>query len=127
MPETRLESPTVASRLFAADLDVLGELGLPLTEGGARPTFGSDLWDLSAVLGIPVSEKLPSQMMVDWTRISSPRLRVAAMEVAMVQMQPRLADRWHLANTRRTPLKPQWLSRQIGSWARWLNWLHEIG
>lgn len=114
----------VASRLFADDVDVLRELGLSAGPG-PRPCFGDDLWDFGAVEGIPNAQSFPNNLATDWMRIANARYRVLAKEVAMIQMQPALADLWHLPHARRTPLKPQWLRRQVSTWARWFDWLDE--
>ncbi len=60
----------IGSSIFAADLDVLGFLGLRLVEDPtlARPVFGDDCWDFSALADVPAYARVDYMLRVRWSR-----------------------------------------------------------
>jgi hypothetical protein len=76
MITSRALSLTDAARSPFAGADVCREAGLPLPERAPRPLFDDDLWDLSEVIGLPVSLGLQRRRF-DFTPIPSAPWRLA--------------------------------------------------
>ena len=113
-----------ASTTFPDDLDVLAFLALRLSgEPAARPRFGDDCWDLSAIADIPAWARSPSKLRVSFDGIVNPTWRLCAKEVAIAMVQPTVGLDLRLPLARRSPYPPHDLGKVVGHMRSWLGWL----
>jgi hypothetical protein len=75
-----------ADSVFAG-VDVCREAGLGLPPGVRRPLFEDDLWDLSEVVGLPVSLALQHRRF-NFAAITDPRWRLVGKELIMALLAP---------------------------------------
>lgn len=67
--------------------DVCREAGLTLPDSAARPTFDDDLWNFTAVVGLPVQMPLANRRF-DFTAILDPRWQLVAKELILALTGP---------------------------------------
>lgn len=105
-----------------AGLDVCATLGLPLPPPFRGPVFEQDLWDFTAVVGMPAYLSRGYRRM-DFTLITNPRWRLVAKEYALALLLPGHERVRDLPGARRTPLTLQTCAQIVVEVTRWLNWL----
>jgi hypothetical protein len=122
-------APGPVSATFPDDLDVLAFLGLRLSDdpAAARPRFGDDCWDLSAIADIPAWARCPSKLRIPFSRFADPTWRLCAKEVAMAMLQPSVGLDRRLPLARRRPYPPHDLGKVVGHMRLWMGWLQAHG
>jgi len=111
-----------AARLPFAGADVCREAGLPLPERALRPLFDDDLWDLSEVIGLPVSLGLQRRRF-DFTRIADARWRLVAKELVMALLAPHHEAVAALPRAYRTPHHVSTCNGRLDEIIRFMAWL----
>ena len=104
--------------------DVCREAGLRLPPGTPRPMFEDDVWDFTAVIGLPVQMPL-SVRRLDFTVIVDRRWRLVARELMLALLAPRHEAVAPLPRALRTPLHLRTCHRRLAELTTWLNWLTE--
>ena len=105
-----------------AGADVCREARLPLPERAPRPLFDDDVWDLSEVIGLPVSLGLQRRRF-DFTRIPDTRWRLVAKELVMALLAPHHAAVAALPRAYRTPHHVSTCNGRLDEIIRFLTWL----
>jgi hypothetical protein len=111
-----------AARSPFAGADVCREAGLPLPERALRPLFDDDLWDLSEVIGLPVSLGLQRRRF-DFTRIPGARWRLVAKELVMALLAPHHEAVAALPRAYRTPHHVSTCNGRLDEIIRFMAWL----
>jgi hypothetical protein len=109
-----------------AGMDICAAVGLRVAPGARGPLFEQDVWDFTAVDGLPAYMQ-PSTRRMDFTAITNRRWRLVAKEHVIATLLPshdRVSD---LPHARRNPLTLQTSSQRLVEMARWLNWLTTNG
>src|SRR5712691_6468658 len=106
-----------------AGADVCRLAGLRLLPGRRGPAFGDDVWDFTAVAGLPAQMQL-SYRRWDFTAITTPAWRLVAKEQLMALLAPRHEAVAVLARASRTPLHLRTCQLRFAELVRLLNWLH---
>jgi hypothetical protein len=106
--------------------DVSQEAGFRLPAGTVRPMFEDDVWDFTAVIGLPVQMPLTVRRL-DFTTIVDPRWRLVARELMLALLAPRHEAVAPLPRAVRTPLHLRTCHRRLAELTSWLNWLTEYG
>ena len=115
-----------AARSPFAGTDVCREAGLPLPEQAARPLFEDDLWDLSEVIGLPVSLGLQRRRF-DFTQIPGAPWRLVAKELVMALLAPHHAAVAALPRAYRTPHHVSTCNGRLAEAVHFLKWLEGRG
>ncbi|MGW2548159.1 site-specific integrase, partial [Kitasatospora sp. NPDC001574] len=102
--------------------DVCKAAGFDIRPPGAGPAFDSEVWDLSGVVGLPLSTP-HEQTVLDFTQIRNPRWRVVAKEFLLARLAPGHPAVRELAAAFRTPLGIRTCSQRLKQVTAWLNWL----
>src|SRR6266581_7779468 len=105
-----------------AGADVCRLAGLRLRPGRRGPAFGDDVWDFTAVDGLPAQMQL-SYRRWDFTAIIIPGWRLVAKEQLMALLAPRHEAVAVLARASRTPLHLRTCQLRFAEMVRLLNWL----
>ena len=119
-------APVEAARSPFAGADICREAGLPLPDRARRPVFDDDLWDLSEVIGLPVSLG-PRQRRFSFAGISDGRWRLVAKELVMALLAPHHEAVAALPRAYRTPLHVSTCNGRLGELIRFLKWLRARG
>ncbi len=106
-----------------AGADVCRLAGLPLLPGRRGPAFSDDIWDFTAVDGLP-AQMQPSYRRWDFALITVPGWRLVAKEQLMALLAPRHEAVAVLARASRTPLHLRTCQLRFAELVRLLNWLH---
>jgi hypothetical protein len=109
-----------------AGADVCREAGLPLPGSAPRPVFEDNSWDLTDVIGLPVSLG-PRHRRFDFTQIPDARWRLVAKELVMALLAPHHEAVAALPRAYRTPLHVSTCSGRLGELIRFLKWLTARG
>ena len=97
-----------------------------LPGGTRRPVFDDDLWDFTAVAGLPNQMSKVSRRF-DFTAIASVCWRLVAKEQIMAMLAPRHEAVMTLPRAYRTPLHLLTASGRLAELTRFLNWLTRQG
>lgn len=116
----------VPPRSAFAGTDVCHEARLALPDGTPRPMFEDDLWDFTAVIGLPNQMSKVSRRF-DFTAITNPRWRLVAKEQIVAMLAPRHVAVAPLPRAYRTPLHLLTASGRLAELTRFLNWLTNQG
>ena len=106
--------------------DVCREAGLTLPDSAARPTFDNDLWNFTAVVGLPVQMPLANRRF-DFTAIPDPRWRLVAKELIFALLAPRHPAVVPLPRAYRTPLHLSSCIARLNELIRLFDWLSQRG
>jgi hypothetical protein len=109
-----------------AGADVCRLAGLRLLPGRRGPAFGDDVWDFTAVAGLPAQMQL-SYRRWDFTAITAPAWRLVAKEQLMALLAPRHEAVAVLARASRTPMHLRTCQLRFAELVRLLNWLPAQG
>jgi integrase len=109
-----------------ADLDVCRAAGLTLPQAAARPMFADDVWDFTAVVGLPKQLARCSRRF-DFTAIANPAWRLVAKEQITAMLAPRHEAVAALPRAYRTPLHLATAFGRLAELTRLLNWLTAHG
>jgi hypothetical protein len=126
MITSRALAVTEAARSPFAGADVCREAGLPLPERAPRPLFDDDAWDLSDVIGLPVSLGLQRRRF-DFNRIPGARWRLVAKELVMALLAPHHEAVAALPRAYRTPHHVSTCNGRLDEIIRFLAWLTDCG
>jgi integrase len=118
-------APTRQQSVFAG-LDVCREAGLWLPAGAARPVFEDQVWDFTAVIGLPVQMPLANRRF-DFGAILDSRWRLVARELLLALLAPRHPAVAPLPRACRTALHLRTAKGRLDELTRWLNWLTRRG
>src|SRR6266487_4101343 len=102
--------------------DVCRESALALTAGSRRPVFNDDMWDFTAVIGLPTQMRRANRRF-DFTTIADPRWRLVAKELILAMLAPRHEAVAPLPRAYRTPLHLNTASGRLAELVRWFAWL----
>ncbi len=102
--------------------DVCREAALTLTAGSRRPVFNDDMWDFTAVIGLPTQMRRANRRF-DFTTIADPRWRLVAKELILAMLAPRHEAVAPLPRAYRTPLHLNTASGRLAELVRWFAWL----
>src|SRR6266487_4021712 len=106
--------------------DVCREAALTLTAGSRRPVFNDDMWDFTAVIGLPTQMRRANRRF-DFTTIADPRWRLVAKELIVAMLAPRHEAVAPLPRAYRTPVHLGTAKGRLDELTRWLNWLTRRG
>lgn len=106
--------------------DVCREAGLTLPDSAARPTFDDDLWNFTAVVGLPVQMPLANRRF-DFTAILDPRWQLVAKELILALLAPRHPAVVPLPRAYRTPLHLSSCIGRLNELIRFFDWLGQRG
>jgi hypothetical protein len=126
MTTSRALAVADAARSPFADADVCREARLPLPERAARPLFEDDLWDLSEVVGLPVSLGLQRRRF-DFAQIPGAPWRLVAKELVMALLAPHHAAVAALPRAYRTPHHVSTCNGRLAEAVHFLKWLEGRG
>ena len=123
-----LSEPLDAGRSPFTGADVCRESGLRVPPSMRGPMFEDDVWDFTAVIGLPV-QMPPTVRRLDFTVITDPRWRLVAKELMLALLAPRHEAVAPLPRALRTPLHLRTCHRRLLELTSWLNWLtgHGMG
>ncbi|MGH2687479.1 MAG: hypothetical protein ACRDKW_01525, partial [Actinomycetota bacterium] len=119
----------VASETFGAELDIAAFIGVRLLDDPAlpHPRFCDDVWDLSAIADVPVADRMPCRLRIDWTQIANPTWRICAKEVGLALLQPEVGLARRIPGARRRAVHPHALRRVVLIWRSWFAWMADHG
>jgi len=117
---------TGARRPPFAGAEVCHAAGFQLPPGTHGPVFDQDVWDFTAVVGLPVQQRT-NQRRMDFTVITNPRWRLVAKELILALLAPRHEAVALLPRALRAPLHLRTCSGRLAELTRWLNWLTAQG
>jgi len=115
-----------ARRSPFAGAEVCHVAGFQLPPGTHGPVFDQDVWDFTAVVGLPVQQR-DHQRRMDFTVIANRRWRLVAKELIVALLAPRHEAVALLPRALRTPLHLRTCSGRLAELTRWLNWLTAQG
>ncbi len=118
-------APISTGHPFAA-VDVAAAAGLEVRPGAPSPVFDQEVWDLSGLVGAPVTMGAHRKI-VDFTRIVNHRWRTVAREYLLARIAPRHPAVATLPRAFRAPLNPTSLWGELTHLARWFDHLHHAG
>ena len=113
-------------RSVFASADICREAGLTVPDGTPRPVFEDDLWDFTAVVGLP-NQMAKVSRRFDFTAITNVRWRLVAKEQIMAMLAPRHEAVMPLPRAYRTPLHLLTAFGRLAELTRFLNWLTTQG
>jgi hypothetical protein len=113
-------------RSVFASADICREAGLTLPEGTPRPVFKDDLWDFTAVVGLP-NQMAKVSRRFDFTAITNVHWRLVAKEQIVAMLAPRHEAVMPLPRAYRTPLHLLTAFGRLAELIRFLNWLTTQG
>jgi hypothetical protein len=113
-------------RSVFAGTDVCSEAGFTLPPQAPRPLFDDDVWDFTAVTGLPVQMAVALRRF-DFTAITNPRWQLAAKELIFALLTPRHHAVAPLPRANRNPLHLNTASGRLIELTRFLNWLTQQG
>ncbi len=122
MTITALSGAAGPRRSVFAGIDICHEAGLALPKGSPRPVFEDDLWDFTAVIGLP-NQMAKVSRRFDFTAILNPRWRSVGKEQIVAMLAPRHEAVAHLPRAYRTPLHLLTAFGRLAELTRFLNWL----
>jgi hypothetical protein len=122
MTITALSSAADPRQSVFAGADICHEAGLALPGGVRRPAFEDDLWDFTAVIGLP-NQMAKVSRRFDFTAIINPRWRLVGKEQIVAMLAPRHEMVAHLPRGYRTPLHLLTAFGRLAELTRFLNWL----
>jgi hypothetical protein len=102
--------------------DVCRQAGLTLPEGTRRPVFDDDCWDLTDVIGLPVSLSLKCRRF-NFTEIPDDRWRLVAKELIMALLGPHHEAVAALSRAYRTPHHVSTCNGRLDEIIRFFKWL----
>lgn len=105
-----------------AGVDVCDQAGLTLPQDTRRPGFDDDLWDFTAVAGLPVQMSLANRRF-NFAAIADPRWRLVAKELILALLCPRHPAVAPLPRAYRTPLHLNSCIGRLNELTRFLGWL----
>jgi integrase len=105
--------------------DVCSEAGLALPAAAPRPLFDDDVWDFTAVTGLPVQMAVALRRF-DFTAITNPGWRLIAKELILALLTPRHPAVAPLPRAFRNPLHLNTASGRLIELTRFLNWLTQL-
>ena len=114
--------PAAPRRSVFAAADICREAGLALPAGTPRPVFEDDLWDFTAVIGLPNQMSKVSRRF-NFSAITNIGWRVVAKEQIVAMLAPRHEAVMTLPRAYRTPLHLLTASGRLAELTRFLNWL----
>ena len=109
-----------ARRSPFAGADVCQVAGFQLPPGTHGPVFDQDVWDFTAVVGLPVQLRTHQRRM-DFTVIANRCWRLAAKELIVALLAPRHEAVALLPRALRTPLHLRTCHGRLAELTRWLN------
>ena len=109
-----------------AGVDVAAAAGLEVRPGAPRPVFDQEVWDLSGLVGAPVTMGAHRKIL-DCTRIVNHRWRTVAREYLLARIAPRHPAVTTLPSAFRAPFNPTSLWGELNHLARWFDHLHHAG
>ncbi len=112
----------VDDRSVFVSADVCHEAGLTLPAGADRPVFENDLWDFTAVIGLPNQMSKVSRRF-DFAAIINTDWRQVAKEQVVAMLAPRHDAVAPLPRAYRTPLHLATVFGRLAELTRFLNWL----
>jgi integrase len=115
-----------ANQSVFADVDVCREAGLNLPDGAPRPVFEDDLWDLSEVVGLPISLALQHRRF-NFAVIGDPRWRLVAKELVMALLAPQHEAVACLPRAYRAPHHVSTCHGRFDELVRFMKWLTARG
>jgi hypothetical protein len=118
--------PVQAARSPFAGIDVCRQAGLSLPEGARRPVFDDDCWDLTDVIGLPVSLSLQCRRF-NFAQIPDARWRLVAKELVMALLAPHHEAVAALPRAYRTPHHVSTCHGRLAELTRFLKWLAARG
>jgi hypothetical protein len=104
-----------------AGTDVCALASLTLPDTACRPLFEHDLWDFTAVVGLPVQMAMVNRRFV--FAITDPRWRLLAKEQILAMLAPRHAAVALLPRGYRTPLHLNTAKSRLDELTRFLAWI----
>jgi integrase len=102
--------------------DVCRQAGLTLPEGTRHPVFNDDCWDLTDVIGLPVSLSLKCRRF-NFTEIPDDRWRLVAKELIMALLAPHHGAVAALSRAYRTPHHVSTCNGRLDEIIRFFKWL----
>jgi hypothetical protein len=118
-------APSSTGHPFAG-VDVAAAAGLEVRPGAPRPVFDQEVWDLSGLVGAPVTMGAHRKIL-DFTRIVNHRWRTVAREYLLARIAPRHPAVATLPGAFRAPFNPTSLWGELNHLARWFDHLHHAG
>ena len=118
--------PAQPARSAFAGIDVCRQAGLSLPEGARRPVFDDDCWDLTDVVGLPVSLQLQRRRF-NFAQIPDARWRLVAKELIMALLAPHHEAVAALPRAYRTPHHVSTCNGRLDEIIRFLKWLTARG
>lgn len=109
-----------------AGIDVAAAGGLEVRPGAPKPIFDQEVWDLSGLVGAPVTMGAHRKTL-DFTPIANHRWRTVAREYLLARIAPRHPAVATLPGAFRTPLNPTSLWGELARLTRWFDHLHLAG
>jgi hypothetical protein len=109
-----------------AGIDVCREAGLVLPEAVRRPLYEDDLWDLTEVVGLPVSLALERRRF-HFALIEDPRWRLVAKELVTALLCPQHEAVASLSRAYRAPHHLSTCHGRFAELVRFVAWLSEHG
>jgi integrase len=122
MTVTAFSGASDPHRSVFAGIDICNGAGLALPKGARRPVFGDDLWDFTAVIGLP-NQMAKVSRRFDFTAILNPRWQLVGKEQIVAMLAPRHEAVAHLPRAYRTPLHLLTAFGRLAELTRFLNWL----
>jgi integrase len=121
LTEPALSAPAGLRSPFAG-ADICAHTGFALHCGGHGPAFDTDVWDFTAVAGLPV--QMPrSEQVFDFTAIGDPRWRLIAKELVFALLVPGHEAVALLPGAFRTPLTLRTCHHRLEELTRWFAFL----
>ena len=114
--------PAQPARSPFTGADVCRQAGLTLPEGTRRPVFDDDCWDLTDVIGLPVSLSLKCRRF-NFTEITDTRWRLVAKELIMALLAPHHEAVAALSRAYRTPHHVSTCNGRLDEIIRFFKWL----
>lgn len=109
-----------------AGADVCDEAALAVTDGSRRPVFDDDVWDFTAVIGLP-TQMARSIRRFDFSVIAEARWRLVAKELILALLAPRHEAVAPLSHAYRIPLHVNTAGARLAELVRWFAWLANQG
>jgi integrase len=119
---TTTNVPDEPSRSPFAGVDVCDQAGLTLPHDARRAVFDDDLWDFTAVVGLPVQMSLANRRF-NFAAIADPRWCLVAKELILAFLCPRHPAVAMLPRAYRTPLHLNSCIGRLNELTRFLDWL----
>lgn len=105
-----------------ADADICAHAGFGLLPGRRGPVFDTDVWDFTAVAGLPI-QMPPSEKIFDFAAIADPRWRLTAKELIFALLVPGHPAVALLPGAYRNPLNLRTCHHRLEELTRWFPFL----